>query len=185
MRRVIFQTLKRKNITPLERMLLEIHHTIKRKNYYAALVVTLTIPEVCAALTLDKNSFVKEVHYTDWVEKYISGIGMSAKDCWRLRGGVIHRADFSGHPYSEFTRVVFGVRRSNAVHALHVRRGDEKIAYVSLHDFCDEMTKGALLWLEEHRSDQRVLENMQRLVAYRPEGAKSFLGMHNIKPAIF
>lgn len=180
---------RRRDRTPLEEILSEIDRAIRKRNYYSALIVALTVPEICTSLTLERASFVKEVHYITWIEKYLSlgqpGIGMSAKDCWQLRGGVVHRADFSGHPYSQFTRVILGVRRGNAVHATHIRRGDELVAYVCLHEFCKEMTKGALRWLESHRNDEIVLNNMQRLVRYRPEGTKSFLGFHKIKPAIF
>src|SRR5690606_23209998 len=62
---------------------------------------------LCAALALEKSVFVKEKHYVSFVEKYTTKpeLGLGGLDCYRLRGGVVHRGSFSGHPKWDTTHV--------------------------------------------------------------------------------
>jgi hypothetical protein len=179
--------LPKQSETPLEMILADIRRAIRTRSYYPALVVALTIPEICVSLTLDRDEFVKEKHYVAWVEKYCRlgqpGIGMPAIDCFRLRGGLIHRANFAGHPFASHHELVLSVRRPG-MHATMITKGKVTTAYVGLHEFCDEMARAALRWLEEHRADPIALRNMESLIRYRPEGVLSFMGEYRIKPAI-
>jgi hypothetical protein len=81
----------------LESVLLDVNRSIKAKLYYPALLVSLTLPDICVATTLDRDMFVKEKHYVEWLERYTdkASLGISPIDCYRLRCGVVHRPEFA------------------------------------------------------------------------------------------
>ena len=56
--------------SPLASVLDDIERSIAAQLYYPGLLVTLTVPEICSALLLDKIAFVNKGHYIAFVNKY-------------------------------------------------------------------------------------------------------------------
>lgn len=94
--------------SPLSSILADIQRAIDAKLYYPALLVALTVPEICSALTLDNSVFVKEKHYVAFVDRYTTpkSLGCDGLTCFRLRGGVVHRANLAGHALFDATNVI-------------------------------------------------------------------------------
>lgn len=161
---------------PLERVLQDIKGAIAAKLYYPALLVSLTVPEICAALALDRNVFVKEKHYVAFVDQYATPeLGLSGIDCYRLRGGVVHRADFRGHPFFDATHVIFTTPGSGtSMHAFSLINGDKTAAMFDLVTFCNAMDLAARRWSEDHKTDPKVAENLKNLISPRPNGVLPF-----------
>ena len=85
--------------TPLDTIFSEIQRALEVKLYYLAIAVSLSIPDVCAALECDPNNiFVKEKDYVGWCERNLADqldkLTLTAVDLYRLRGGVIHQNRF-------------------------------------------------------------------------------------------
>jgi hypothetical protein len=151
---------------------------ISARLYYPALLVALTIPDICMGLTLPKESFVKKEHYLSFVEKYTSkaSLGLDAASCYQLRGGLVHRADLAGHAYFDATHVIFTVPESQTrIHALSFVVGDKTAAMFDLVLFCDAMAEAARAWYESHREVEIVLKNLKNIIRWRPEGLSPFL----------
>src|SRR4051812_6741597 len=109
--------------SPLSAILDDIQKAIDAKLYYPALLVALTVPEICSALALDKNVMVRGKHYRSFVDKYTTPreLGCSGEDCYRLRGGVVHRANMAGHANFDATHVIFSLPESGGgVHAMSI-----------------------------------------------------------------
>src|SRR5580658_6876543 len=49
--------------SPLDTILSDMNRALAARLYYPGLLVALTIPEVCIALTFDDDAFVKQDHY--------------------------------------------------------------------------------------------------------------------------
>jgi hypothetical protein len=165
-------------LSPLGRVLDDIERAIAAKLYYPALLVALTIPEICMALNLDRNTFVKEKHYAEFVDKYAAphGLGITGTDCYRLRGGMVHRGNFAGHPKVNWTNVVFTVPESAVqVHALSLQAGEKIAPAFSLQQFCAAMIAAAQKWYEDHQNDTNVVENMNDLIRWCPNGLAPFV----------
>ncbi len=164
---------------PLESILDDIQRAISARLYYPALVVALTIPEICSALALDKAVFIKESHYVAFVEKYIDApeLGVDGLRCYRLRGGVIHRASAAGHPKFAATHVLFTVPESNfRMHGGGMLEVGEKTALpIDLQMFCSEMIRAARRWIEDHRQEQKVIANLPNLLSWRADGMPPFI----------
>lgn len=152
---------------------------IEARLYYPAVLVALTLPEICAALELPNSVFVREKHYVDFVDRYTTPpeLGLPGIDCYRLRGGVVHRASFARHPKFDGTHVVFTIPETGPkVHALSIVAGDKKAAMFDLELFCREMDAGVRRWYQEHKDDGLVEENLQHLIRYCPFGLSPFFG---------
>jgi hypothetical protein len=168
--------------SPLALVLSDIERAIQAKLYYPALLVALTIPEICVALTLDKKVFVREQHYVAFIDKYTTpggpnGLGMSGIDCYRLRGGVVHRANFAGHPKVDWTNVVFTVPETGPqIHALSIKVQEKTAAMFSLGLFCRAMIGAAHAWYEDHKDDAKVAEAMNDMIRWCPNGLAPFVG---------
>jgi hypothetical protein len=166
-------------LSPLGLVLNDISRAIEAKLYYPALLVALTIPEICSALTMDKKEFVKQQHYVTFVEKYVSldDIGMSAIDCYRLRGGLVHRANLVGHPQVNWTNVVFSVPETSiAHHNIGIIDGSRVVLALSLEIFCNAMVVAANKWYVDNRDDVKMQSRMNDLIRWCPNGLLPFSG---------
>lgn len=162
---------------PLETITYDIRLAIDAKLYYPALLVTLTIPEICAGLTLDKSQFVKQKHYKDFVDRYTTPqeLGLDGASCYQLRGGLVHRGDLRGHPYFDGTHVIFTTPETKAsIHALTIVSGDKSAAMFDLVLMCDAMIAAARRWHLDNENNPQVAENLQFLVRSCPNGVAPF-----------
>lgn len=163
----------------LESILGDVQRCIDAGVFYPALAVALTLPEICLALTMTKDQFVKERHYAAFIDGYTSAnkLGVDGLRCYRLRGGVIHRGHAAGHPFFGATHVTFtipgpGVSIHNGTH-----RTREKVAVMlDLVAFCSEMEAGVRKWYAEHASNPTVIANVPAILSLRPDGVHPFIG---------
>ncbi len=121
--------------SPLASILDDIKRAIEAKLYYPALVVALTVPEICVTLCWDRNMMVKEKHYAAFVDKYTSPLelGLDGLSCYRLRGGVIHRENAAGHPKFSGTHVIFTTPETGAsIHAMSFQHFEKTSAMFDL-----------------------------------------------------
>lgn len=165
--------------SPLAMILADIHKSIEAKLYYPALLVSLTIPEICVSLTLDTKVFVKEKHYVDFVDKYTTPeeLGLSGIQCYRLRGGVVHRGNMAGHPFFDATHVVFSLpETTRRAHALTLEVGSSRAAMFDLLSFCNRMDAAARQWYDDHKDDAAVAANMKNLLRFIPDATIPILG---------
>lgn len=169
--------------SPLASVLQDIERAAQAQLYYPALLVALTVPEICCALALDNSVFVKEKHYAAFVDKFTTqgALGLDGQSCYRLRGGLVHRANAAGHPYLGATHVIFTTPETQGgIHGIIMEGlgGDGNIkraAILDLARFCTEMIAGAFRWYEDHQNDPKVTENMNNLIRYLPGGLSPFV----------
>ncbi|MCY1644783.1 hypothetical protein [Methylorubrum sp. SL192] len=162
----------------LQAILDDISRSMDAKLYYPAVLVALTVPEICAALSLEKDEYVKQEHYVDFLDNYsnLSELGLNSTDCYRLRGGVVHRANFSGHHKLEATHVIFTIPGSGfAIHGGRLKMPLKTALMLDLVSFCDAMVLAAQRWYAENRGNPKVSENLNDLIRLCPNGLPPFL----------
>jgi hypothetical protein len=160
---------------PLESILDDISNCLAAKLYYPALVVSLTVPEVCAGLSLTKDVNVTSAHYKVWCEKYLLG-GIDPLDVYRLRGGVIHKGRARGHPHDRINRPVFTVPETGIeMWGINLVADEEKVLMLDLPKFCGFMSDGARKWMLDHENDALVQTQLPDLVRFRPNGLDGLL----------
>jgi hypothetical protein len=152
--------------------------------HYAALLIALTLPDICKALEgIDQ---VKKEHYVSWCDQYlmpvffpfgshVSLVKISGEDIYRLRYGVVHRGDFAGHRQSAFIRVIFTLPIPNQIW-LDLNRYETDagpIVCLEAVKFCDRMIIACERWYDQCKADSEVQKNLPDLVRYRPDGYPS------------
>lgn len=167
---------------PFESILADMNRALEANLFYPALVVALTIPDVCAGLALDDTQFLNQATYAAFVNKYAppkgseDALGVNGIECYRLRGGIIHRGNAAGHPFSGLTHVMFTVPESGGYqHDITIIMEPYKGLLLDLPQFCAAMEIAARRWLEEHQDNQKVRENVSRLLSTRPNGLPPIL----------
>ena len=164
--------------SPLGSILGDVDKAINAKLYYPALVVALTIPEICSALCEERKVHIKQLQYVTFVNKYATpfGLGLEGLACYRLRGGVIHRGNAAGHAFSEVSHVIFTVPESAVeVHGLSMQSGKNTAGVLSIIPFCAAMTQAAERWYEDYHADKTVIRNFPKLLSWRAEGVYPFI----------
>ncbi len=169
---------------PLENILADMWRAFSAQLYYPALLVALTLPEVCAALRLDKSEFVKKKHYIDFIDNYAphDDLRVTGLDCYQLRGGLVHRANAAGHAFYEGTHVIFTVPETgNVLHAFTLEvvnptTGAKKSAMMlDLRTFCSGIDTAVRAWHKAHGAEPKVIESIKGLISWRPNGLPPFL----------
>ncbi|QYO76534.1 hypothetical protein [Devosia salina] len=162
----------------LEVITFDIRQAINAKLYYPALLVTLTLPEICAGLTLDKSQFVKQKQYVEFVDSYTrpEELGLDGISCYQLRGGLVHRADLRAHPYFGGTHVIFTTPESRgSTHGFSIAVADKSAAMFDLVMMSNAMIEGARRWYGDNSSNQKVAENLAFLIRSCPNGLPPFV----------
>ena len=162
----------------LESILADLDSCVERQLYYPALLVALTIPEICITLAFDKNVMVKEKHYAAFIERYTDStrLGMTGVECYQLRCGIVHRADFAGHPKSGSTHVIFTLPNTQTViNGITMEAGTKTAKMFDLSSFCDAIVAAAKAWFVDNALHPLVLNNL-----YQPWMRLTLPGIPNL-----
>lgn len=151
----------------------EIKNALRAKLWYAALVLTLTLPDVCAALeTVDGRSTPEryKAWYNAWLKKKYDGL-VSADDLYFLRCGVAHQAKFK-HAAMQYKRIFFSLRPNGQF--FHKNVLDEALN-LDLMWFCKDVVESAEEWFFQKKADYCVQANLTNLVQFHPHGVLPYL----------
>ena len=152
--------------------------SIEARLYYPALLVALTIPDICSALPLHRNIHVKKNHYIDFVNRYTSqeNLGVTGEECYQLRGGIVHRANIAGHSSFKETHVIFTIPESESgLHGFTLDAGEKSASLLDLKVFCREMESAALRWYAANKEKPEVQNNLCSLIRLHPNGVSPFM----------
>ena len=154
----------------METILKEIERALEARLWYAAVVLALTLPDICAKLEAAPNARKdgQQARYRRWCRRNLSDtFGLSDDLCWYLRCGVVHEGRYK---HKDFDRVVFTTPDGGGVHNIILEIGDTRMLSLHVLIFCEEMMLSVRNWYDAKRDDQVVSTNLQRLVQLRPEG---------------
>lgn len=146
-------------ILPLElgSILDDMNNCIIARLYYPALLVALTLPEICSAMQLPNTTMIRDKHYIPFVDKYTTpaDLGIDGLDCYRMRGGLIHRASLARHPSADFTHVIFTIPETKnlSMHAFSIEAGDKSAVMLDLISFCRTMEIAVRRWFFDHKDN--------------------------------
>lgn len=162
----------KKILGPVELFLCEIERALDAKLYYLAIVMVLTLPDICAALENPTGTGGRK-RYKEWYNKYIAFRYpyITADDIWNLRCGIVHQGR-CGHPAMRYDRVVFTLpgplrRHRNFIMGKNFIKG----AYnLDAEMFCREIIESVRQWYDARQNDQNVQNNLPHMVQYRHRG---------------
>jgi hypothetical protein len=163
-------------MSPLELILQDIGKAIDAKLPYLAIAVSLSIPDICAAMECEPGKiWVNKVKYEAWCDANLipKFTHITAQDCYRMRCGVIHQGNF-GRSDDRYDRIAFTVPGMGVsmMETIFKDNGGVKETILSLDakTFCQIMNDCAKAWEISKKSDANVTINMNNLIRFRPEG---------------
>lgn len=166
---------------PLASILDEASRAFAAGIYYPSLLVALTLPDICVSLGIpEKKTGVQRNHYVAWVDRYTTDIdlGCSGDACYKLRCGVLHRGDAAGHAYFGTDSVVITVPGNSVrLHGARLQANSAVANTLDLERFLTEIKNAVLRWYSEHRGEEIVSQNINRLLSWRPNGFLPFTTM--------
>ena len=157
-------------IRALEIAVQDIRKAIEARAFYAALITTLALPDICPALESEDNRSSREKYkawYRNWVQDRFYGT-FSDDACYALRCGMVHQGQISVPGIAEVTRVEFRLPQETSISA-HGCIEDTMVQF-ELQIFCEEFLAGVERWWEAKGEDPLVKQNIPHMLSYHENG---------------
>ena len=151
----------------------EIERALSSELYYAAMMMTLNLPDICAALE-SPDGKTSRLKYETWYSTWVAGLyqTLTADDCYNMRCGVLHQGRL-GHPQMQYARVLFTL--PNAQQFLLHNNIVKDALNIDLVTFCGDIMRCVSQWYESKQNDPNVVANMPQLVQYRANGLAPYM----------
>lgn len=164
----------------MEAIFEEIRRALQAGCYYVALVTTLSLPDVCAALESGDGETTSK-KYQAWCLKWVKGLpALTTKDLYALRCGVMHQGRV-GHPNMQYDRIIFGLPNAERI-VMHnvgmknfIAPGGDRILTLDTITFCNDIIAAAQQWYMAQRDSRNVQTHLPKLVQYRPQGLQPYM----------
>jgi hypothetical protein len=144
---------------------------LENKNYYAALVLSVTIPDICGKLEYPEKS--SKERFKLWFDRYLKhfyekevcgkkNIFMTASDCYALRCSILHEAneDITNQKSQDTLRKI-KFQEGVSVHRL---RTYKNVLGLSVDLFCREICFGVDSWLNDIIDNKEVVERINLML---------------------
>lgn len=146
------------------------------KNWYAALVVSLTLPDICGKLEypFKKSGPRYSEWFRDWVEPaYTKQIGaenkahtfLSGSDCYALRCSLLHQGevDISQQRAQEVVQRFHFIAPNESLSVHCNSQGTRLILQVD--QFCYDICNGVERWLDSVVDDNEIRKRINQLIS--------------------
>lgn len=159
----------------MKRLIDSVESSIKTKNWYAALIVVLTLPDIAGKIDNPRANSGKR--YADWFNKYVgdryrSEIGpdktehvfLSGNDCYALRCSFLHegKSDITHQRAREILENFEFVAPPKGT-ILHCNQTNNRLQ-LQVDIFCFDIIGGLKKWIEEISKDFEKLSTLNNLV---------------------
>lgn len=161
----------------MERFTGAIRSALASSNWYAALFIAVSMPDVCGSIS-DAAGRASQKAYKDWFDKYLAQgyrrcigpykeehVFLSASDCYALRCAVLHNAtdDLTGQQAKEsLSRFSFSTLQS------HCNQINDVLC-LNVKNFCEDVISAVEQWYESVAKDAEVMKRMRSLVFIHEE----------------
>ncbi len=157
----------------MDRLTTEIEKAMDAELFYAAVVLSLMLPDICAALESDDGE-TRGARYKAWCETWFltNYPRLTGEDLYNLRCGVVHQGRL-GHRNMQYARILFTVPndQNNFFHNNIINDA----LNLDVMTFCNDMVRAIDRWFVEKCDEPNVLANLPRLVQYHPNGLAPYM----------
>lgn len=159
----------------MENIIRSIEQAIKDKNWYAALFVSLTLPDLCVAL---RDGVTSGGKYAEWFDDNLSQYQgfLSGKDCYALRCALLHQGkdDISDQRIQEvldyYIFMTEGAHKN--VFKDCIIGGGEKVSLLQLNvqKFCKDIANATENWLTSVTDNSDVQNRLKDTIEIHEPG---------------
>lgn len=170
----------------MERFTQAIKESLDHKNFYAALTLALTLPDICGRLSYPelKGPRKSKERYIKWFDKYLlhhykrptdGFIFMSGGDCYALRCALLHEGtgDLSNHSAKRedvLSEFAFSVTES------HCGKYNG-VLLLNVYVFCYQVCQGVKAWSDDYKDDSLVQAGIAGLLTIHTQGFNPIPGV--------
>lgn len=153
----------------------QVETALKVNLYYLALSVSLTLPDICAALESEdgKTSGLK---YANWFDKYVAPKcygKLTGQQCYKFRCSMLHQGS-SQNPQTSYSRIMFYEPRNFGAIFHWGTVNDALLIDVRL--FCFDIIDGVNRWLKDVENNPSYNKNLTKMIKRHPEGIFPYAG---------
>ena len=152
----------------LENYIYAVRKALEEKNWYAALFISLSLPDICGSIQYPNKRSGER--YREWFEKYLANTYKSkftSSECWLLRCSCFHQ----GRDDNERTTndgIVFLAPKEGAYFHLHRIRLQKEWTRESIvlqvDVFCEHLCQGVETWLKETKGIDDINKKLKMLL---------------------
>jgi len=157
----------------MDTILADIDRAIAADLHYLAVVMSVTLPDICAALE-SPDGRTSQTKFMAWYDTHLSTKFrlMSARDCYSLRCGVVHQGRF-GLPGKQFGRVIFTLPNAQGI-VIGQGAINDALMFNAVQ-FCKTVTETVRDWFAVAAHDPVVQANLPNLIQLRPAGIAPYI----------
>lgn len=157
-----------------------VRQSIQSKNWYAALFVSLTLPDICTALEDGKASGSK---YSSWFESNLTQYNgfLSGKDCYTLRCALLHQGkdDILDQKMRETLKhYVFLTSGShcNLIKDCVFNGVKKSFLQLNVQKFCEDICLAVERWLKSVNDNPEIQKRLKETIEIHEPGY-SYMGI--------
>ncbi len=160
-------------MNPIEALLQEIEKAINAELYYLALLLTLTLPDVCTALEQPNGRTDGGKLYKLWYKANIFDLigGLSPEEAFELRCTVVHQSSAQASGARSYGRIIFTMKGPFRVDSM-VLNGAMTF---DLAMFCERWIGAVRIWIEKSKTNPIVQGHLPNLLQVRPQGLSPYI----------
>lgn len=151
----------------------EIEKALTSGFYYLAIVSSLTLPDICAALESPDGESNKK-RYVDWCDLWLlpKYPNLTSSELYNLRCGVIHQGK-AIHPSMGYSRILFTLPvKQNIVSHNNIINDALNLDAVT---FCRDVLECVGNWYTREKNNPQVMANLSNMVKYYPNGIAPYI----------
>lgn len=151
----------------------EIERALSSGLYYLAVITTLSLPDMCAALESDDGTTSGQ-KYKSWCDAWLlpSYPMLTSGDLYSMRCGVVHQGRL-GHPRMQYARILFTLPNPNR-NVFH-RNVINDALNLDVVIFCRDMVRAVEQWYAAKHNDPNVVANLPRLMRHHERGLAPYM----------
>lgn len=158
----------------MQKIINSVYKALDNQNWHAALFVSLTLPDICAALEYEKTS---GKGYSKWVEENLTQYKgfLSGNDCYALRCALLHQGkdDVSDQKKQEvLEHYVFLTKGAHCNLFKDCVFNGEKKSFLQLNVqiFCKDVCKAVEVWLNSMSANSAVQDRLKNTIKIHKPG---------------
>lgn len=148
----------------MEEILTQIEKALGAQAWYAAMVLTFTLPDICASL---ENPGARkdgvQSRYLRWCRSNLPNTFLLSPDqCYDLRNGGVHNGEVRVPQGAVLTLVP-------EIHRIVIMIGDRPHMCIGLRTCCNEMIAAVRKWYAAQIQDDSFRERAEKLLQFRDD----------------
>jgi hypothetical protein len=164
----------------MDNIINSVKNSIEQQNWYSALFVALTLPDICTALEHGKTTGAR---YSQWFESNLSQYNgfLSGNDCYALRCSLLHQGkdDISSQRMQDvLEQYVFLTSGSHCNLFKDCEFNGIKKSFLQLNvaTFCNDICIAVETWLQANSDNQSIRERIHNTLEIHEPGY-TYLGL--------